>query len=162
MSGEHWARAAGSRAEAGASGVRSAALFAGHARLPWDESPLCNLMEVKREGGTVRGRLREEWSAIAFRGKENEYEAVVIRQSGQPTVFSARSWRLAPTMCQYTLQDSDAEQLNNWAPFLVAKVKELPMLHDIANDQQIAGTMATLTVLCRGGSPELLARFRTQ
>jgi multidrug efflux pump subunit AcrB len=43
--------------------------------------------------------------------------------------------RLARTQYQYTLQDVDIEELNTWAPKLVAKLRTLPELQDVATDQ---------------------------
>jgi len=54
--------------------------------------------------------------------------------------------RLSRTMYQYTLQDADANELNAWAPKMLARVKALPMVRDVATDQQIAGTTATLAI----------------
>jgi hydrophobe/amphiphile efflux-1 (HAE1) family protein len=54
--------------------------------------------------------------------------------------------RLSRTMYQYTLQDADANELNAWAPKMLDKVKALPMVRDVATDQQIAGATATLTI----------------
>jgi hydrophobe/amphiphile efflux-1 (HAE1) family protein len=52
--------------------------------------------------------------------------------------------RLSRTQYQYTLQDADLNELNEWAPKLQAKMKTLPALRDVATDQQTGG--ATLTV----------------
>ncbi len=54
--------------------------------------------------------------------------------------------RLSRTLFQYTLQDADANELNVWAPKMLARMKALPILRDVATDQQIAGTTATLTI----------------
>ena len=54
--------------------------------------------------------------------------------------------RLSRTMYQYTLQDADSHELNTWAPKMLDKVRALPMVRDVATDQQIAGTTATLSV----------------
>jgi multidrug efflux pump subunit AcrB len=54
--------------------------------------------------------------------------------------------RLSRTMYQYTLQDVDAAELNNWAPKMLTKIRALSMLRDVATDQQISGTTATLTI----------------
>jgi len=53
--------------------------------------------------------------------------------------------RVARTQYQYTLQGSDVDELNQWAPKMLAKLKTLPELRDVATDQQIAGTTLTLT-----------------
>ncbi len=43
--------------------------------------------------------------------------------------------RLARTQYQYTLQDTDGNELNDWAPKLLAKLKGSPLLQDVASDQ---------------------------
>ena len=48
------------------------------------------------------------------------------------------------TQFQYTLQDADIEQLNEWAPKILAKLKTLPELRDVATDQQTEGLTLTL------------------
>jgi HAE1 family hydrophobic/amphiphilic exporter-1 len=54
--------------------------------------------------------------------------------------------RPSRTQFQYTLQGSDIEQLNEWAPKILAKLKSLPELRDVATDQQSEGTTLTLTI----------------
>jgi hydrophobe/amphiphile efflux-1 (HAE1) family protein len=54
--------------------------------------------------------------------------------------------RLSRTQYQYTLQDANLAELYEWAPKVLAKMRTLPMLRDLATDQQMAGTTATLTV----------------
>jgi hydrophobe/amphiphile efflux-1 (HAE1) family protein len=54
--------------------------------------------------------------------------------------------RLARTQYQYTLQDADLEELNTWAPKIMAKLKTLPNLRDVATDQQTGGGTLTLTI----------------
>jgi multidrug efflux pump len=44
--------------------------------------------------------------------------------------------RLSRTQYQYTLQDADLQELNAWAPRLLAALKPLPELRDVASDQQ--------------------------
>jgi len=43
--------------------------------------------------------------------------------------------RLARTQYQYTLQDVDIDELNTWAPKMLAKLRTLPGLQDVATDQ---------------------------
>jgi hydrophobe/amphiphile efflux-1 (HAE1) family protein len=52
--------------------------------------------------------------------------------------------RLEQAEYQYTLTDTDSDELNYWAPILVSKLQSLKILTDVASDQQIA-------------SPELVA-----
>src|SRR5215475_3860664 len=54
--------------------------------------------------------------------------------------------RLSRTQFQYTLQDANLDELNEWAPKVLEKMKSLPMLRDVASDQQTAGTALTLTI----------------
>jgi multidrug efflux pump subunit AcrB len=54
--------------------------------------------------------------------------------------------RLARTLYQYTLQDANLNELNEWAPPLYAKLKTLPELTDVATDQQNGGGTLKLTI----------------
>jgi multidrug efflux pump subunit AcrB len=54
--------------------------------------------------------------------------------------------RLARTQYQYTLQDSDIQELNDWAPRVLAQLQKLPMLRDVASDQQTSSGMLALTI----------------
>ena len=54
--------------------------------------------------------------------------------------------RPSRTQFQYTLQGADIEQLNEWAPKMLVKLKSLPELRDVATDQQTEGTTLTLTI----------------
>ena len=54
--------------------------------------------------------------------------------------------RLSRTQYQYTLQDADLDELNNWAPKVLAQMQKLPMLRDVATDQQTNGTMVSLEI----------------
>ena len=54
--------------------------------------------------------------------------------------------RLSRTQFQYTLQGADLQQLNEWAAKMLAKLKSLPELRDVATDQQSEGTTLTVTV----------------
>ncbi len=54
--------------------------------------------------------------------------------------------RTSRTQYQYTLQDSNIDELNEWAPKLLAELKKLPMLRDVASDQQTSSGMLSLTI----------------
>jgi HAE1 family hydrophobic/amphiphilic exporter-1 len=54
--------------------------------------------------------------------------------------------RLARTQYQYTLQGTDLTELYEWAPKILARLQKLPMLRDVASDQQVSGTAAILTI----------------
>jgi HAE1 family hydrophobic/amphiphilic exporter-1 len=54
--------------------------------------------------------------------------------------------RLGRTQYQYTLQDADLDELDVWAPKLVAKLQGLKQLADVTSDQQTNAATATLTI----------------
>jgi multidrug efflux pump len=47
--------------------------------------------------------------------------------------------RVSRTQYQYTLEDPNADVLNSFVPKMVARLKELPELRDVATDQQVNG-----------------------
>ena len=68
--------------------------------------------------------------------------AKLFMQVAQDLTVGGRASR---TQYQYTLQGSDPDALNVWAPKMLAKLQTLPELRDVATDQQTAGTTLTLT-----------------
>jgi multidrug efflux pump len=50
--------------------------------------------------------------------------------------------RVSRTQFQYTLEDASADELNEFAPKMLDKLKELPELRDVASDQQVGGLRA--------------------
>jgi hydrophobe/amphiphile efflux-1 (HAE1) family protein len=95
---------------------------------PWDE----------RTAGTAQDfitRIRPKLEAVTG-GALFLQAAQDIRVGG----------RLSKTEFQYTLQDADLDDLFKWAPKILEALKRLPMLRDVATDQQVAGTTATLTI----------------
>jgi len=54
--------------------------------------------------------------------------------------------RTSRTQYQYTLQDSDINELNEWAPKMLAELQKLPSLRDVASDQQTSSGMLSLTI----------------
>jgi HAE1 family hydrophobic/amphiphilic exporter-1 len=54
--------------------------------------------------------------------------------------------RTSRTQYQYTVQDSNIEELNEWAPKLLATLQKLPSLRDVASDQQTSSGMLSLTI----------------
>jgi HAE1 family hydrophobic/amphiphilic exporter-1 len=59
-----------------------------------------------------------------------------VRLGGRPT----------RTQFEYTLQDPNLDELNEWAPKILKKMKTLPELRDVATDQQSEGTTLQLTI----------------
>ncbi len=54
--------------------------------------------------------------------------------------------RVSRTQYQYTLEDPDSTELDDWTSKLVAKMKALPALRDVATDQQNRGLGAHLVI----------------
>ena len=54
--------------------------------------------------------------------------------------------RVSRTQYQYTLEDPDPNELNLWTNQLVAKMKKLPELADVATDQQTGGLAVSLVI----------------
>ncbi len=84
----------------------------------------------KRKAGVseIMDRLRE-----ATRDVEG---ISLYMQSAQDVQIDSRVSR---TQYQYTLQDSDLDELDQWAPKLLNRLKQLPELTDAASDQQSGG-----------------------
>ncbi len=79
-----------------------------------------------------------------LRGKLQAVEGMnVFLQAAQDINVGGR---LARTQYQYTLQSADLTELYEWSPKILAKMRSLSMLRDLATDQQVAGTTATLTI----------------
>jgi len=79
-----------------------------------------------------------------LRGQVDKVEgARLFLQAAQDVRVGGRASR---TQFQYTLQGADIEQLNEWAPKILAKLKGLPELRDVATDQQTEGLTLTLKV----------------
>jgi multidrug efflux pump len=54
--------------------------------------------------------------------------------------------RVSRTQYQYTLEDPDANELNEWTNRFVEKLKKLPELEDVATDQQTGGLAVSLVI----------------
>src|SRR5438477_2617327 len=59
-----------------------------------------------------------------------------VRLGGRPT----------RTQFEFTLQDANLAELNEWAPKILSKMQTLPELRDVATDQQATGTTLTLKI----------------
>ncbi|MGO9404268.1 MAG: efflux RND transporter permease subunit [Terriglobales bacterium] len=54
--------------------------------------------------------------------------------------------RVSRTQYQYTLEDPNQNELNYWTAKLMAKLKTIPELRDLATDQQTSGLAASLVI----------------
>jgi multidrug efflux pump len=69
--------------------------------------------------------------------------ATLILQSAQDLTIGGR---FGNAQYQYTLQSSNLDDLNKWAPQLLDKLKKLPELRDQNSDQQDKGLQARLVI----------------
>ncbi len=97
----------------------------------------------------VIGRLRGKLAAIPG--------ATLYLQAYQDLRIGARS---SSTQYQYTLQDDDLNELNEWAPKVVSKLRTLSdVMVDVVSDQQNSGLQTTVTV-DRAPPPSTASRCR--
>ncbi len=54
--------------------------------------------------------------------------------------------RVSRTQFQYSLEDADAAELNKWAPKLIDKLRTIPVLRDVASDQQDQGLQTAVII----------------
>jgi HAE1 family hydrophobic/amphiphilic exporter-1 len=69
--------------------------------------------------------------------------AKLYLQASQDVRLGGRATR---TQFEFTLQDANLAELNEWAPKILAKMQALPQLRDVATDQQTEGTTLGLTI----------------
>jgi hydrophobe/amphiphile efflux-1 (HAE1) family protein len=69
--------------------------------------------------------------------------ARLYMQASQDVRLGGRATR---TQFEFTLQDANLAELNEWAPKILDKMKTLPQLRDVATDQQTEGTTLQLTI----------------
>jgi multidrug efflux pump len=54
--------------------------------------------------------------------------------------------RISRTQFQYSLEDADTNELNDWAARILTRLRALPQLRDVASDQQNGGLKADLVI----------------
>ena len=69
--------------------------------------------------------------------------ARLFMQAAQDVRLGGRPTR---TQFEFTLQDANLAELNEWAPKILAKMQTLPELRDVATDQQTQGTTLQLKI----------------
>jgi hydrophobe/amphiphile efflux-1 (HAE1) family protein len=68
---------------------------------------------------------------------------VLFMQASQDINVGARASR---TQYQYTLEDTDLGELDAWAPRLLTALRRIPLLQDVASDQQSGGAALALEI----------------
>jgi hydrophobe/amphiphile efflux-1 (HAE1) family protein len=89
----------------------------------------------KSSADEVIRRLRRKFNSVSG--------GTAYLQAVQDINMGGRTTR---TQYQYTLQDSDLDELNTWAPKLMAALQKLPELQDVASDQQTNSTKVSLVI----------------
>jgi len=93
------------------------------------------LSQRKVHAGDVINRLRGKLAAVS--GITLSLQAVQdIRVGG----------RLGKAAYQYALQAGDIGELSHWSTVLLDKLRKIPELKDVSNDQQVNGLQASITV----------------
>ena len=95
-------------------------------------------------------KLRDQRAATAseiirrLQPKLAEVEGITLYM--QPVQDLTVEDRVSRTQFQYTMEDADAQELNRLATQLVAKLRSLPELRDVASDQQTGALQADLLI----------------
>jgi multidrug efflux pump len=105
------------------------------------------------------GRISINLKALKDRGSHSISASDVIRRlqshlgqvSGmrlymQPVQDITVDDRVSRTQYQYTLEDPDTNELNEWTNKFVAQLNKLPELEDVATDQQTGGRAVSLMI----------------
>ena len=70
-------------------------------------------------------------------------DGTLFLQASQDITLGGRTTR---TQYQYTLQDPDLDELDEWAPKMLAQLQKIPLLRDVASDQQNNGTTLSMVI----------------
>jgi hydrophobe/amphiphile efflux-1 (HAE1) family protein len=93
------------------------------------------LAERKINADQVIGRLRGKVAAVPG--------ATLYMQAAQDLTIGGR---LGQAQYQYTLQGENLQELNDWSPRLVQRLRSLPQLRDVNTDQQDKGLQTTVII----------------
>ena len=91
--------------------------------------------ERDANAGQIIARLRPKLEKVEG--------ARLYMQASQDVRLGGRATR---TQFEFTLQDANLDELNEWAPKILARMQKLPELRDVATDQQTEGTTLRLTI----------------
>ncbi len=79
-----------------------------------------------------------------LKSKLDQVEGIALFM--QPVQNISVDDRVSRTQYQYTLEDPDANELNDWTNRFVSRLKQLPELEDVATDQQTGGLAVSLVI----------------
>ncbi len=98
------------------------------------------------------GRVSADQVVNRLRGKLSSVPGAILYLQAQQEFQSGG--RGSAAQYQYTLSDENLDELNFWAPRLLARAKTMPELRDVSNDQQDQG-LATNLVIDRDAASRL-------
>ncbi|MGA2352233.1 MAG: multidrug efflux RND transporter permease subunit [Terracidiphilus sp.] len=124
--------------------VKSATAFAGGAG-PGGGSNNVGFMFIALKPLDQRpGRVTSDAVVNRLRAKLTSVPgAILYLQSQQDIVIGGRG---GAAQYQYTLSDENLNELNTWAPQLLARMRKMPELRDVSTDQQDQGLAANLVI----------------
>jgi len=93
-----------------------------------------------------RNDRAEDASAIIRRLQPELAKVEGITLYMQPVQDLTVEDRVSRTQFQYSIEDADAQELAQWTPKLVAKLRTLPQLQDVATDQLNGGLKTTVAI----------------
>jgi multidrug efflux pump len=93
-----------------------------------------------------RDQRHEDASAIIRRLQPQLAKVSGITLYMQPVQDLTVEDRVSRTQFQYSIEDADANELAQWTPKLVAKLRTLPELRDVATDQLTGGLRTNVTI----------------
>jgi HAE1 family hydrophobic/amphiphilic exporter-1 len=93
------------------------------------------LSERKSSADQIITRLRPQLAKVPG--------ITLFMQASQDLNVGGRTSR---TQYQYTLTDSNIDELNEWSPKILSALQKLPSLRDVASDQQTSSGMVSLTI----------------
>src|SRR5205814_8495218 len=93
------------------------------------------LNERKESADRIIARLRKKLAVVPG--------ATLYMQSAQDLTIGGRQ---SQAQFQYTLQGENLDDLNNWSPRLLQKLRTLPELRDVNTDQQDKGLEAQVSI----------------
>jgi len=97
-----------------------------------------NLIPIEKRGISAADVIRRLQTKLA--------DVSGIHLYMQPVQDITVDDRVTRTQYQYTLEDPDFNELNDWSNRFVAELKKLPELEDVATDQQTGGRALHLTI----------------
>ncbi|WP_448188032.1 multidrug efflux RND transporter permease subunit [Azospirillum sp. sgz301742] len=109
-------------------------------------------------GGGMSGSTGRLFVTLKPRAERESIDAVINRLRGrtqkiqgvqlflQPVQDIRIGGRTGRAQYLYALQDTNLAELNAWAPRLVDKLRTLPELRDVSNDQQNGGLQSMVTI----------------